>query len=170
MTKFAGEETRSVWEAKILGIGSPLMDVKKDELTDFDIPTEWLNLVHKPDGSKKKVVLYNTSISAFAQNETGTLNKLREALEIFKDNREDVALLWRPHPKMQETFETANPKLWSSYHEIVTKYCLEGWGIYDDTSNSDIAMVMCDAYYGDTSELAQRCRVNRKPVMIQSVE
>ena len=170
LTEFAGEETRGVWETKILGTGSPLLDVEKDELADFDIPDEWLKLVQKSDGGKKKVVLYNTSISTFAQSEQGALEKLQNTLEIFCENKEDVTLLWRPHPKMQETFEAMKPELWTRYRAVVEQYCSVGWGIYDDTQSADMAVAMCDAYFGDTSELAQRCRMDGKPVMIQRVE
>jgi len=170
LTEFAGEETRHVWETKILGTGSPLMDVKKVEATDYDIPEAWLRLNTKPDGTRKKVVLYCTGISNFAQNGNGALQKLQDVMEIFKENRDAVTMLWRPHPKMREAFEEANAALWEAYQEIVERYQAEGWGIYDDTPDADMALALCDAYYGDTGELAQRCRVDGKPVMIQSVE
>lgn len=169
LTEFAGEETRNVWEAKIFGTGSPLMDVKKNEVEDLHIPETWLQVLKKPDGNRKKVMLYHTSILTFAQNEKRALQKLRENLEVFKVNKEDIALLWRPHLKMRETFEKTNPELWEGYREIVEQYCAEGWGIYDDTSNTERAMAMCDAYYGDNGELVQQCRVDKKPVMIQNV-
>lgn len=65
LTEAAGTDSRKYWEDKILGLGSPKIDkilgTKKEELK---IPEEWRKIIQKPDGSRKKIILYNTSVSA----------------------------------------------------------------------------------------------------------
>ena len=95
---------------------------------------------------------------------------MQDVFLIFRENREDVALLWRPHPLIQTTFRTMRPHLWDAYKEILENYLEEGWGIYDDTPDLDRAIALCDGYYGDFSSVVQLCQKAGVPVMVQDVE
>ena len=90
------------------------------------------------------------------------------ALKTFYENRDDVALLWRPHPLIKATIESMRPELWDEYKKIVDKYIAEGWGIYDDTPDLDRAIALSDAYYGDPSSVVQLCQNAGMPAMIQN--
>lgn len=162
---------RSVLEKKILGLGSPKFDkvhnVNREEL---EIPEEWLKIIEKPDGAWKKIIFYNTSINALLENDEKMLDKIKSVLHTFKENQDEVALLWRPHPLIRTTIETMRPELWKEYSQIVEQYCREGWGIYDDSADMDRAVVLSDAYYGDQSSIVQVYQETGKPVMIQNVE
>lgn len=159
------------WENKILGLGSPKFD-KVCSVVDsgFQIPEEWLAVIHKPDGSRKKVILYNTSVNALLKHSEKMLDKMREVFQTFKDNQEDVALWWRPHPLIKATIESMRPQLWEKYSKLVEQYRLEGFGIYDDTAELDRAIAVSDAYYGDGSSLVQLYQKTGKPIMMQNVE
>jgi len=171
LVKFAGEDTRNIWEQKILGTGSPKMDKSLTEVKDTVImPEQWRSLMKKEDGSYKKVILYNTSVSTLMEHKERMLEKIQEVFEIFKENQKDIMLLWRPHPLIRTTIEITYPELWNSYRNLVEQYRQEGWGIYDDTSDLERAIAICDAYYGDKSSVAQTCQKAGKPVMIQDVE
>lgn len=127
MTKFAGKDTKKYWEEKILGLGSPKVDkVLNTRKEDLDVPEEWLRIIKKPDGSWKKIIFYNTSVSALLQNNERMLRKMEDVFRVFKENQEEVALLWRPHPLIKATIESMRPELWKAYEKIVEKYCLEG--------------------------------------------
>lgn len=171
LSQTMGEETRKQWEQKILGIGSPKFDkitrTKKEEL---DIPEEWEGIIQKPDGTRKKIILYNTSVTALLKHENKMLAKIRDVFRIFRESRQEVALLWRPHPLIKATIESMRPKLWKEYEILVNEYRAQAWGIYDDTADMDRAILICDAYYGDGSSLVQLCQKAGKPVMIQNVE
>lgn len=171
LSEAVGEETRPQWEKKILGLGSPKMDkVLETTEDDFEIPGEWMRVLAKPDGSRKKVILYNTSVTALLQHEDKMLVKMRSVFETFKESVDDVALLWRPHPLIKATIESMRPELWADYEKLVEEYRAEGWGIYDDSAELDRAIALSDAYYGDHSSLVQLCHQAGKPVMIQDVE
>lgn len=171
LTGAAGENTRPYWEKKILGLGSPKMDkVLESSREAWEVPQEWRQILEKPDGSRKKVILYNTSVTALLNQGENMIKKMHSVFDTFKENVEDVALLWRPHPLMKATIESMRPQLWMDYEKLEERYREEGWGIYDDTVELNRAIALCDAYYGDGSSLVQLCQKAGKPVMIQNVE
>ena len=166
-----GEETREKWEKKIKGTGSPKFDkvlAMKDEKQE--IPEEWQKIIKKPDGSNKKIVFYNTSVVAMLNAEEKMLDKIEDVLKVFKENKDDVALLWRPHPLTISTLDSMEPEMSERYKKIVENYRAEGWGIYDDSPEMDRAIVISDAYYGDGSSIVQLYEKLEKPIMIQNPE
>lgn len=161
---------RSFLEKKFLGLGSPKLDkVSNTKKENLEIPAEWLKVITKPDGSWKKIVFYNTSVSALLHHDEKMLRKMESVFEMFKKNQEEVALLWRPHPLIQATIESMRPRLWKEYKALVEKYRQEGFGIYDDSADMDRAVVVSDAYYGDRSSVVQLYARIKKPVMMQDV-
>lgn len=171
LSKEYGEETRREWENKILGLGSPKYDkVQSTRKDDIKLPKEWQALICKPDGSQKKVILYNTSVGALLQFEERMLKKMRSVFCIFREARDDVTLLWRPHPLIEATISSMRPQLREEYQKVVEEYKSAGWGIYDDSPELERAIALCDAYYGDHSSLVQLCQEAGKPIMIQNVD
>ena len=170
LARVMGEETRSIWEEKILGLGSPKLDkVARTDRDALEIPEHWQRIITKPDGSPKKIIFYNTSVGALLENDADMLAKMRNVLDAFRENADEVALLWRPHPLIRATIESMRPQLWEEYESIVNQYREEGWGIYDDTPELDRAVALCDGYYGDPSSVVQLCQEAGRPVMVQSV-
>lgn len=171
LTETFGENTRQTWEQKILGLGSPKLDkVSRTNKDEIEIPEDWLKIIQKPDGSYKKIIFYNTSINALLKHEDEMLAKMQDVFATFKENRDDIALLWRPHPLIKSTISSMRPELWEAYKKITGQYIEEGWGIYDDTADLNRAIALSDAYYGDGSSVVQLCQAAGKPVMIQSVD
>lgn len=171
MTEEMGKDTRKYWEDKILGLGSPKMDkvlsTKKEEL---EIPESWLKIIQKPDGTWKKIILYNTGISALLNQNEKMVEKIKDVFSVFKENQNEVALLWRPHPLIKATIESMRPNLWLEYDKAVQEFREEGWGIYDDSAELDRALILSDAYYGDGSSLVQLYEKTGNPIMIQNAE
>lgn len=163
-----GENTRMHWERKVEGIGSPKYDkIAKTKRADVEIPAEWNKILKREDGNLKKVILYNTSVNALLANDEKMLEKMQDVFQFFKENREHVALLWRPHPLIKATIESLRPKMWEEYSKLVENYREEGWGIYDDTTDLDRAIVLSDAYYGDWSSVIALCQQISRPIMVQ---
>lgn len=162
---------RKYWEDKILGLGSPKYDkvvcTKKEEVK---IPESWLNLICRPDGSWKKIILYNTSIAGLLTHNDKMLAKMNYVFDVFRENQDEAVLLWRPHPLIESTLTSMRPQLWEAYKAIRDQYLTEGWGIYDNTADLDRAIAISDAYYGDGSSVVQLYQQTGKPVMIQNVE
>ena len=165
------EKARTFLENKILGLGSPKFDKVADtRREDIKVPEEWLKIIEKPDGTWKKIIFYNTSVAGLLTHNEKMLEKMEYVFRIFKENQDEVALLWRPHPLVKATVESMRPQLWIEYDRIVRKYQEEGWGIYDDSADLDRAIEISDAYYGDSSSVVQLYQQTGKPVMMQNVE
>lgn len=165
------EKARTFLENKILGLGSPKFDKVADtRREELQIPEEWLRIIQKPDGSWKKVIFYNTSVAGLLAHNEKMLAKMEYVFRTFKENQDEVALLWRPHPLIKATVESMRPQLWIAYDRIVRNYIEEGWGIYDDSADLDRAIEISDAYYGDGSSVVQLYQQTGKPIMMQDVE
>lgn len=166
-----GHVDRRFLEKKFLGTGSPKIDkVLHTKKEDLEIPDEWLKVIVKPDGSWKKIIFYNTSVSALLQHGEKVFQKMESVFEIFKENKDEVALLWRPHPLFEATIKSMRPQLWEMYEKNKIRYVEESWGIYDDTADIDRAIVISDAYYGDMSSVVQMYQKTGKPVLILNAE
>ena len=160
---------RKILEKKFLGTGSPKIDkILNTKKEDLEVPAEWLKIIEKPDGSWKKIVFYNTSVSALLEHSEKMIEKMRSVFAVFKENRQEIALLWRPHPLIQATIESMRPQLWEDYKELKDSYIEAGWGIYDDTPDVDRAITICDAYYRDHSSVVPLCEKSKKQVLIQN--
>lgn len=171
LSKQFGEKHRPVWEEKILGIGSPKFDkVTNTTVEDVIIPDDWKPVLYQSDGTRKKVILYNTSVSALLKHREEMLEKMKEVFQVFYESRDEVALLWRPHPLIQATISSMVPSLWTEYEKLVEEYRQAGWGIYDDTADLNRALALADAYYGDGSSVVKLCQEKGMPVMIQDVK
>lgn len=163
LLKFLGEttENKRILQKKVLGIGSPKYDALQCK---HDIPKEWKEII-----GDKKVILYNTHLNLIMVNcYERFFVKLRDVLRFFKD-REDVVLLWRPHPLMISTAKAMNPGVLEEYLEIVNKYKEEGWGIYDDSPNLNRAIAVSDAYYGSESSVLELYKLTGKPILLHNI-
>ncbi|MCI9075708.1 MAG: hypothetical protein HFH10_07890 [Dorea sp.] len=170
LVKHTGKNKRH-WGNKILGLGSPKTDkVLRIKKNDIEVPKEWLELIRKPSGEWKKVILYNTSVGALLAQDEKMIKKMQEVFRIFKAMQKEITLLWRPHPLIQATLEAMRPELWEAYREMMDEYRKEGWGIYDNTPDLSRAIALSDGYYGDPSSLVQLYRNVKMPIMIQNTE
>ena len=158
---------RSHWEQKVLGLGSPKFDALAGGKPSLDqLPESWRRVLG--DGTKK-VIFYNTHLSdLMKQNYKYGLSKLRDVLDFFK-KRDDVVLLWRPHPLAVSTAQSMNPIAVEPYLEIVNRYKEEGWGIYDDTPSMELGMRLSDAYYGAATSVLAVYKASGKPVLISNI-
>lgn len=157
------------YKYKFIALGSPKFDkVLKSKREDYQLPKDWERLIEKPDEERKKVILYNTSINGILKGNEQYINKLKYVLNCFKE-RDNVNLLWRPHPLNITTYARMRPTLVQEYLKIIERYKQEGWGIYDDSADMNRAIAISDAYYGDWSSLVALYHCVGKPVMIQNV-
>ncbi|MCR2806726.1 hypothetical protein [Paenibacillus soyae] len=153
---------------KIVASGSPKFDkVINSTPDDFDLPAEWKKRIENSDGSRKSIVLYNTSIGPILKENEKYIAKLRSVFQTFR-NRDDVVLWWRPHPLSEATYSTMRPLLFEEYTQLIKEFKLEGYGIYDDTADLHRALRLSSAFYGDGTSILQLYQCMKKPVMVQN--
>ena len=155
---------KEYWGKRIIAFGSPKLEkIKRSKKEDYTLPEKWQRII-----AGKKVILYNTSLSATLQNTDKVCGKLRYVFNVFK-SQDKCALWWRPHPLMKATLRSMRPEVADEYEQIEKEYIAAGWGIYDDNPDVDRAVVCTDAYYGDCSSVVQLYQKTGKPIMIQSI-
>lgn len=171
LVKWAGEDTRKIWEDKILGLGSPkdeyLKSIDKESIV---IPEEWRKKILKEDGSYKKIILFEINLSSVLQSEKRIFQKLSEVLSTFKEHQEDIVVIWRSNVLIDNTLYEVNPVLDEEYKKMLREFSDTIFGIYDESGDLNKAVALCDAFYGDTGRAAQQCRMAGKPVMLMNVE
>jgi len=151
---------RQAVEQKFRALGSPKFDVPDHE--GDELPDDWRMFL----GQEKKVIFFNTHLSGLMKGKSEQfLKKLEWVFRIFQ-KREDVVLLWRPHPLMLDTAKSMNPEAVQPYMRLVDQYRREKIGIYDDSKDLHRAINLSDAYYGDQSSVVELFRHQRKPIMI----
>ena len=157
------------WREKFLVLGSPKYDKVMAAKRDRDrLPKEWADMIYKDDGSRRKVLFYNTSINAML-GFGDMMAKIRRTIEMVAAD-DNVVLWWRPHPLYEATISTSRPHMLEEYRHIVAEYKEKKLGIFDDTPDLDRAIVESDAYYGDGSSVTHLFAKLNKPVMIQNVD
>jgi hypothetical protein len=157
-------------EDKFIALGSPKYDkVINSKREDFTLPDKWARLIHKPDGTAKKIVLYNTHMFAWIGGGEQYFTKIRSVFETFRD-RDDILLWWRPHPNTEINFRTKRPQLLGEYYSVIREYKEGGFGIYDDTADLHRAIAWTDAYYGDASSLVAMYQLTGKPIIVQNTD
>lgn len=149
-------------EKKFLPFGSPKFDSVIRKCQNPPTPPEsWKK---KMEG--RRVYFYNTSINGMLENTDSFLKKMRYVFECFK-GREDVCLLWRPHPLMESTFASMRKEYAPVYGELKQKFIQEDWGIFDDTPDIENTIALCDGYIGDeATSVTSLFGVAGKPLFI----
>lgn len=171
LTEFAGADTRQIWEEKILGLGSPLVDaMQRAEGRNVELPEAWKSSLERSDGCRKTVILYHTGLSSFIQYGDKMIAKMRRVFDIFEEQQESVVMIWKPHRLIKTTLEQTKPQLYQRYLALQNEYMERQVGILDETEEDAPAVHICDAYFGDASAMVQLFRNAGKPVMLQDVE
>ena len=155
---------------KFIALGSPKIDkVLNTKREDFSLPEKWKRLIERPDGTYKKIILYNTHMFAWLNGGEQYFKKLRYVFDVFR-SREDVVLWWRPHPNTELNFRTLRPQLLGEYMRLIAEYKRGKIGIYDDTPDLHRAIAFSDAYYGDWSSVVALYQCTGKPALIQNID
>ncbi|SCM83666.1 conserved hypothetical protein [uncultured Sporomusa sp.] len=154
---------------KFVALGSPKYDkVAEAQKVAYSLPEAWEWQLYRQDGTRKKVIFYNTHMFTWINGGKEYFKKLQAVFAFFR-SRDDVVLWWRPHPNTELNFRTLQPQLLDEYMRVVREYKEAGWGIYDDTPDLHRAIAMSDAYYGDYSSVVSLFIAAGKPAMTQNI-
>lgn len=147
---------------KIVAIGSPKTDIlfrEKEEVLST-LPHEW-----RKKTTGRTVFFYNTHLNSVMGKAEHHLQKLEYILSFFKE-RKELAIIWRPHPLMEETIKTYNPHIFNEYRRIAAAFSELDNGIFDNTSDLHRTIALSDAYIGDAgSSVISLYGVTGKPML-----
>lgn len=165
LCEFAGEETKGIWQKKIVAKEEYFRDEKADEIVE--IPDNWKKIVCRADGSDKKVLLFVTSFGMFVENEKQAILKLKSIIECLEEEQEDFAVLW--YAGKQNTDTIGSVKRYWDMVQMEQKKLKNSERIETD-HELEVAEKISTAYYGVPGEAAQRMAQGGKPVMILNSE
>lgn len=170
LTEFAGENTKDIWENKII-VDAAVSDEYGNTRKDInDIPDEWKDIIVRTDGTRKKVILYYLGISTWIQYKEKILDKLYSNLDIFSKSKDHVALILHFDGTIKDELLRLEPELFMEYNNFIKKITENTWFVLGSDSTLKPECQIADAYYGDNSPLVREFQRMNKPVMIQNVE
>ena len=177
LVEFTGEEYREVWEKKIDGSGVPLqkaIEKRKADKTKAhamdSVSDEWRSKIEKTDGSLRKIVLFNMGVATLAQYGGKAVDKLEQVLRVFKENREEITLVWHSNAHARKTMKKLDLVTRDRFARCIENYKSEDWGLYTESTEYTSLIELADAYYGDAGHEAHEMRLLKKPVMLLNVE
>lgn len=136
----------------------------------FETKIKVMNQEHlvKPDRkSEKKVILFANSLSSLLEYGDKAIDKINRVLDTFKTS--EIQVLWMPDINIDYNLERIDRNLYTKYNEILDKYkSIDNIKLV--SGDNEAILSGCDAYYGDASVLAHKCRMMGKPVMIMNTE
>lgn len=165
--KFREQFDKNIPDEKFLPFGSPKVDKVINKCKNPpEPPKEWKEKMIDQEGRRKRIIFYNTGISAMLNDTEVFLKKMEYVFKSFM-GREDVCLLWRPHPLLESTFDSMRPEFRAAYDALKKTFIVKNLGIYDTTTDIEDTIALSDAYIGDagTSVIAL-FGVAGKPVFI----
>ncbi|MCM1154154.1 MAG: hypothetical protein NC489_15205 [Ruminococcus flavefaciens] len=157
----------SIPDEKFLPFGSPKIDrvIRKCQ-NPPEPPEEWAEKMKKGDGGRKRVIFYNTGINAMLADTEVFLKKMEYVFRCFM-GKEDVCLLWRPHPLLESTFDSLRPEFRPVYDALKRVFLENNLGIYDTTADIEDSIAWSDAYIGDAgTSVVALFGVAGKPIFI----
>lgn len=162
---------KNIPDEKFLPFGSPKVDrvIKKCQ-NPSEPPKSWVEKMTDREGRRKRVIFYNTGISAMLSDTKTFLKKMEYVFQCF-EGREDVCLLWRPHPLLESTFDSMRPEFRSAYDKLKNRFLESNFGIYDTTSDIEESIALSDAYIGDAgTSVISLFGIAGKPIFILNNE
>ena len=149
-----------------------LSDVKRGiskEIHD-DIPEDWHEKLVCPDGSIKKVVIYGISAIEVLAHGIVAMDKLKETAAKYEEKSDRICVMLMLPTGFTEFIDRCGLKLAEVYRDTVSSFAGKEFCICPETNQTDLAISLADAYYGDDCPLMSKCRDAGLPVMIQDYD
>lgn len=134
----------SVPRDKLIPLGSPKLDrVIRFCKNPPEPPDAWKQRIHG-----RKVYFYNTSINGALWDTAAFLKKMKYVFSLFS-GRDDVCLIWRPHPLLSASLSSMREAAVPYYEKLKEIFIRNNIGIYDDTPDIEKTIALSDVYVGD---------------------
>jgi len=152
--------SKTLTKNKLVPLGSPKFDrIFYYEKNKSQIPDAWAKRI-----GNKKVVFYNTSLAGILEFKEKALKKMRYVFSCFA-GRDDVVVLWRPHPLTKATLKSMLPDLFNEYTKIEEDFIRNEIGVFDITPDVTKSIAISDAYLGEiSSSIVHLFGVTGKPI------
>lgn len=165
LAEWAGEETRALWDEKIvIREGDGIAKHRSKFTDDKSLMDEALK------SNEKKKILYYVGIGQFLEYEDAMMEKLRASFAVFADAGDAIEVLYAPDPTIARELPRLRPTLWATYDAYVKQQVAAGACTLIEPAGLKEAEKSCDAFYGDQGFVMRHMQIQGKPVMVQDVK
>lgn len=169
MCELAGYETRDYWEAKIevsetpRGLVDPVEYGKRRSKYRKSMPESV-----KQISAGRKIIMYYVDISYLLQYGADATDKMKRNIACFDEEHENICCMFVSEDRLEQIDDNDEDMkmLKSRYDEIANKISEKENYILVPYEEAERYIIDVAAYYGSAGELAHKCRLNGKPVMI----
>ena len=142
-----------------------IQDEQKENVNEAGLVEKWEKQLSDRNRENKKIVLFESMITALLRWEEKYLDVLEIILEkIVSSNK--LFLWWRPFVNENTPYRDVRPELFDRYSKICEKYKSNLNMIYDDSDTNSIAMELCDVYLGDDCMIGDEMKKKYKKCYI----
>ncbi len=149
-------------------IENPDMEYWENKLEVLRIPesNDGLDPISKKKG--RKTLLFYISISDFYTYRGKALDKVRNVLETFKKNKENLYICWITDSGFEDDMKRICGDLFDDFMKIKDNFLNENIGEYISTDDAE-ACDNADAFYGSAGFFMNRCAYRSIPVMVWDI-
>lgn len=136
-----------------------------------DYPKEWSTILENK--GKKKIVLYVTGLSEIDERGMDAIEKIKRNLQTFSEAKDSIILLWQLQNPIEEFATKLDKNVADELMDIIDNCRKVDYILIDnccDAKSKRRNEIICDAYYGDPSDVARMFVVMGKPVLIQNID
>jgi len=154
---------------KFIVLGNPKYDkIRSLNKYEYPLKDDWKEKLFDESGNKKFTILLDTTLEILLKKREKMLDKIGDVIDLF-ENRDDLALIWRPHPLIESTLRNMYSELIPMYIKLVERCKKLENCIFDDTNDMHTAIAWSDAFMGKYGSMIELYRVAKKPTIMLEV-
>lgn len=154
---------------KFVVLGNPKYDkIRNLTKSEYPLRDDWKEKLFDASGTKKFTVLLDTTLEILLEKREKMLDKIVDIISFF-EKKDDVSLIWRPHPLIKPTLRNVCPELIPTYVKLVELFDRLDNCIFDDTNDMHTAIAWSDAFMGKYGSVIELYRVTKKPTIMLEI-
>ena len=154
---------------KFVVLGNPKYDkIRSLAKSEYPLRDDWEKKIFDESDNKKFTILLDTTLEILLKQREKMLDKIIDVIDFF-EKRDDIALIWRPHPLIKPTLRKMCPELIPTYVKLVDRCKNLNNCIFDDTNDMHTAIAWSDAFMGKYGSMIELYRVTKKPTIMLEV-
>lgn len=154
---------------KFIVLGNPKYDkIRSLNKYEYPLKDDWKEKLFDESGNKKFTILLDTTLEILLKKREKMLDKIVDVID-FLEKRDDLALIWRPHPLIEPTLRKMCPELIPTYVKLVELFDRLDNCIFDDTNDMHTGIAWSDAFMGKYGSMIELYRVTKKPTIMLEI-
>ena len=154
---------------KFVVSGNPKYDkIRSLAKSEYPLRDDWKEKLFDESGNKKFTILLDTTLEILLKQREKMLDKIGDVIDFF-EKRDDLSVIWRPHPLIKPTLKNMCPELIPTYVKLVDRCKNLDNCIFDDTNDMHTAMAWSDDFMGKYGSMIELYRVTKKPTVMLEI-